>query len=164
MKIPIAYSPMQDANVSLAVGGENRSVVQRLVAALIALTSGSLAAWALFQHPFGILFPGLAVLVLVAAQSRWPHAWLVLIPSLLPIIDLASTTGAIYVTESDLLIATTIAAGYARIAWISHRPSAYLSAASLSPLVLLLLTILTVSYVVSAMRGFLPYAPFDAQL
>ncbi|HUW38689.1 MAG TPA: hypothetical protein VMV91_15290 [Rhodocyclaceae bacterium] len=70
--------------------------------------------WALLHHPFGPFLVGAVALGYCAVLSRHPHAWLFFVPALLPMIDLATITGSIYLTESDLLLAATVAMGYAR--------------------------------------------------
>ncbi|OIR07154.1 hypothetical protein GALL_107430 [mine drainage metagenome] len=121
--------------------------------------------WALLHHPFGPLWPSVVTLAYCVLLLWRPHAWLFLVPALLPVIDLTATTGAIYLTESDLLLAATLVMGYARSAWDGpggdqpHR-----AAFGLSRFAGALLALLALSYAMSAARGFLPYMPFDQQL
>jgi len=51
----------------------------------------------------------LALGVYALALARDPGTWLVVVPALLPVLDLAQWTGSIYIDEFDLLVMTTIA-------------------------------------------------------
>jgi VanZ family protein len=53
---------------------------------------------------------GLAALLFlyVAVLARWPAAWLVVVPAVLPALDLAMWTGWFYVGEADLFILVTV--------------------------------------------------------
>jgi hypothetical protein len=72
------------------------------------------------SHPLGWKWPlmGLFAFALMAALRR--DAWLVLLPGLLPVVDLAPWTGMIHFTESDALVLCTLAVFGLREAW---RPS-----------------------------------------
>src|SRR6478735_10063083 len=93
-----------------------RGPVVRVAAATIAVTSFGFIAWAVSSHPAGLLLPGAVVLAYWVVLWRWPAAWLIAVPALLPVIDQATTTGDIYTTESDMLLAATIAFGFTRFA------------------------------------------------
>ncbi|HUY04954.1 MAG TPA: hypothetical protein VMV33_16880 [Rhodocyclaceae bacterium] len=137
----------------------------RLSAASLAAVAATALGWALLHHPFGPILPSAVVLGYCAVLFRRPHAWLFFVPALLPVIDLTTITGSIYLTESDLLLAATVAMGYARIAWVGGRIAVpHRAAAGISLFGGFLLASLAASYTVSAARGFLPYLPFDQQL
>lgn len=61
-------------------------------------------------HPFGPLSGGLIAAVLVVGMCLHRLAWLVLVPGLMPVIDLAPWSGAIYLTESDALVCSALLA------------------------------------------------------
>ena len=84
-----------------------------------------------------------------------PEAWLLVVPAVLPVVDLAPWTGWIFVEEVDLLLLTTLAVGYLRM---GNRPAGVRipSAAKL------LFGLLALSYLISTMRGLLPLPRFDA--
>lgn len=137
---------------------------------LARLASGGIAAaalgflvWAVARHPFGPWLPALGVLAAFAVMLRWPAGWLVLVPALLPVIDLTPWTGDIFVTEADLLLATTLLAGHARLAVGRRVPPVHAAQARVSPTAGLLLGLLTLSWALSVARGFLPYEPLAAQ-
>jgi O-antigen ligase len=78
----------------------------RLAVAMAAL---SLAALAVAGYP---LMPGLlaaGLLLYAAVLWRWPVAWLVVVPAVLPSFDLAPWTGWSMVEESDLVVLVTVA-------------------------------------------------------
>lgn len=62
-------------------------------------------------HPLGLLVGLSLVLVLLVSMSVRRDAWLVLVPALLPVADLAGWTGAIHFTESDALVLSALAVG-----------------------------------------------------
>jgi hypothetical protein len=89
----------------------------RLAHAGLALAALAAALWIAGHHP---LASGLALAGVAAAfalQWRWPHAWLTLLPALMPVLNFAPWTGWIVVDEFDLLVLAAIAAGHARLAW-----------------------------------------------
>lgn len=71
--------------------------------ALALLGAGGLVLFA-GSHPFGPLPGGLMAAALVAGMCAHRQAWLVLVPGLMPVIDLAPWSGAIHLTESDALV------------------------------------------------------------
>lgn len=161
------------ADVSLPKARESRRRRRGSAAgsgALARLASGGVAAlalaflaWALARYPFGPLMPAIGVAVGLAVFWRWRALWLVLVPALLPVIDLTPWTGDIFVTESDLLLATALLAGHARLALGRRAAPAHTAQARISPTAGLLLGLLMLSCVFSVARGFLPYQPLSAQ-
>lgn len=137
----------------------------RLSAASFAAVAATALGWALLHHPFGPFLPSAVALGYCAVLFKRPHSWLLFVPALLPVIDMATITGSIYLTESDLLLAATVVIGYARIAWASGRINEpHRDTAGISWFGGVLFGLLAVSYSLSAARGFLPYLPFDQQL
>jgi len=81
-----------------------RLPVRRAGAALLA----ALAVAGLWSHPLGAaLGAALALYALLLARS--PRLWLVLVPALLPALDLSRSAGLRLVEEGDLLVAVTLA-------------------------------------------------------
>ncbi|MCW8949128.1 MAG: heparinase II/III-family protein [Sedimenticola sp.] len=86
---------------------------------------------------------------------RFPWLWMIIVPTLLPVLDLTPTTGRIYFGEFDLLILVTIASGFLRSeAWITPL------ALSWRRWTLILLLVIWQSY--TALKGLLPLQPIDA--
>jgi hypothetical protein len=90
------------------------SAASTLVAAL-ALGGGVVIA---AHHPLDARIGLLAFGTWVACAWRWPHAWLFVVPALLPAASLAPWTGWQMVDEFDLLLLGTLAAGHARLAQV----------------------------------------------
>ncbi|MCE3261600.1 MAG: hypothetical protein K0R43_679 [Pseudoduganella sp.] len=84
-----------------------------------------------------------------------PHAWLLAVPALLPVLDFAPWTGWFFLEELDLLLLATCAAGY----WGLGRtaPTTKLPGPLRVALGLFLLC-----YAIAAWRGMTPLAPLDA--
>ncbi len=87
--------------------------------AWLLLAGFGLAGVALFalSHPFGWLIGALIGGGLLVAMAAHRHAWLVLVPGLAPVIDLATWSGAIHFTESDALVLAALALAAAREGW-----------------------------------------------
>lgn len=81
--------------------------------ALLALAAGAAIA---AHHPLSAAVALLAWGLWVACAWRWPHAWLFVVPALLPAASLAPWTGWQMVDEFDLLLLGALAAGHARLA------------------------------------------------
>lgn len=82
---------------------------------LLALALAALLAWAAFHFPFNkaLLYGALAA---YAGLLWWrPRAWLLVVPALLPVLDLAPWTGWFYLEELDLLLLASAAVGYWRL-------------------------------------------------
>lgn len=79
-----------------------------LQAAALACACALLAA--VWSYPLGGAWLGAGILAYLWVLRRWPHAWLVLVPAALPVLDLTPWTGRFYFDEFDCLLAATIAA------------------------------------------------------
>ncbi len=82
------------------------------IATLCVLLTALLAAR---YEPGVLLAAGCCVLYAVVLSVR-PHAWLIAIPALVPILDLRPFTGWSFFGELDLVVLVTIVMGYGRIA------------------------------------------------
>ncbi len=131
------------------------------VSALVALAALGLWAW---HHPLDrVAATAIAALAVMAFMAR-PSAWLIVLPALWPIIDLAPLTGWIHFTESDALVLTVVAGVGLREALAPSLPVRGAPAFRLSPVALLVAVLWLVSYGVSAWRTPIPLPPFDASL
>lgn len=70
---------------------------------LMLFAAGGLAAFVAL-YPVGVLGAVAVCAVFIAALATRRLLWLFLLPALLPVVDLASWTGAIHLTESDALV------------------------------------------------------------
>jgi len=89
-----------------------RTVFCGLLAAAAATAGVVLAT----QHPLAPVAVATLFAVWSVVAFRWPLAMLVVLPGLLPIIDLATWTGWFAFEEFDLLVLGAAAAGYLRLA------------------------------------------------
>lgn len=111
-------------------------------------------AYALVAYPVGAI--GLAGFFCVYSYLLWrfPVAWLIAIPALLPILDFAPWTGRFFFDEFDLLVLTTLAVYYWRM---PKQPATPL----FSKVTRLVLWVFVLVYTISLLRGLLPFVPID---
>ena len=69
-----------------------------------------LAVFAL-RHPFGVMAGGAIAVAFVVLMSVRRGAWLLCVPALAPVVDLAGWSGGIHLTESDALVTSALLAG-----------------------------------------------------
>ena len=67
------------------------------------------ATLALVRYPLGATWLAVGLCAYGAALLRWPNAWLLVLPGLLPVLDLAPWTGWLFLDEFDLFAMVTIA-------------------------------------------------------
>ena len=128
------------------------------VAVASALVGGILA----LHYPIAPVAVFVALALWIAINVRWPRAWLVAIPALLPICGFATWTGWFTFEELDLLILGTAAGGYARRAWVQGLDAAGTRAPSVrTPLIAIILALLfALSYGLSLQRGIVDAGEF----
>lgn len=125
--------------------------IQRLSAVGILLT----AAFTLLDFPVADnwLAAGFAIYLLLL--WRYPWLWLVVLPALLPVLDLTPASGRIFFGEFDLLVLITVATGLMRgEAWFTPLQI------NRKRWILILLLIIWQSY--TALKGLLPIQLIDA--
>jgi hypothetical protein len=124
-----------------------RFVALMLVAAVVA---------ALWQFPFVPLLLSAGLIIYGAVLYRYPLAWLLVLPAVLPVLDLAPWSGWFFFDELDFVVLLTVAAGL----WRSEaRPS---ESQSLGTSLWCAIVLLALSYSISLSIGLLPLAPWDA--
>ena len=126
----------------------------RLALAVVAVACAVLALWLAMHHPLSPPLAVAGVLLLAAAQARWPGLWLVALPALLPWLGLAPWSGWLLVEETDLAVLAVAAGGW--LHW-SLRPARQgLAGRGSRPMLglgLLLLALWAVLVAVAAQRG-----------
>jgi len=125
------------------------------IAKSIACIIFALLFWKITDHPNSSITL-MAVLILYGIILRkYPQAWLIIIPALLPIADLSPWTGRLFFTELDYFILLTfgISLWYGR--WKSPIQS-------IKPVTLILLAIYIFCYFISLLKGLLPLQTMDA--
>lgn len=75
-----------------------------LFAALVMLV----AAFVVLRYPLGSGWLAMGLGAYAAVLWAWPRLWLIVVPAVLPSIDLTPWTGWLYATESDLVLLVTI--------------------------------------------------------
>ncbi len=123
--------------------------LQRAAAAAI----GVLVLWLLVQYPVAPLALAAALALYGTALWRWPRAWLLVIPALVPALDLVPWSGWFYWESVDFFLAVTLMVVLAR-PWRATTPSVLPGTA--------LILLLALSQAVSTVIGLLPPAAIDA--
>ncbi|GGZ08904.1 hypothetical protein ACFFTM_24260 [Pseudoduganella plicata] len=123
--------------------------------AALLLLAGALSVYPLAANP--ATGPWLFGALAAYAVLLWyrPTAWLLVVPALLPVLDFAPWTGWFYLVELDLVLLTTCAVGYWRLAAVPVP-------VRLPPLTALALLLTVLCLTVAAWRGITPFAPLDA--
>lgn len=118
------------------------------IAALLAIVVG------VHAYPLNSLLLGGGLGVYAAILWFRPYAWLLLLPALLPVLDLGPWSGWIFFNEFDFVVLTTIAVCYIRIGAASRFFSA-------SKTTIVLVLMLALSYLASLVIGLFPLQPLD---
>ena len=119
--------------------------------AVLLLAGVGVWAW-LFPRWGPEVLAGLALYALVLARYR--HAWLLVVPAALPLLNLAPGTGRFFFDEFDMLMATTVAMAL----WRGTSPHR----TTLSRPLALAFALFGLSVVTSLVIGLLPLSPLDA--
>jgi len=90
----------------------------------IALAVPTALAWLAGVATFPLAWPILATALLLYALLLWfyPLAWLLVVPALLPALDLSPLTGRLPLDAFDLVVLTTLLVGYLRVLGVHRRP------------------------------------------
>jgi len=150
--------PEQDlafAQPSRAEHGASPSLALRLAQAGFALPLLLLAGWLVWDYPVG--GPWLALLLLLLAVAQWlqPTAWLILLPALMPVLELPPWSGRLLLDEYDAVLALLAAVALLRGDYGG-------GARQVMRRSYLPLWLLGLSVAVGLARGLLPLAPLDA--
>ncbi|MBK1640321.1 hypothetical protein CKO12_00170 [Chromatium okenii] len=77
----------------------------------------AVVGWGALHQPVAPLELGAGLVVYLLLLWRYPAAWLVILPALLPVLDLTLWTGRLYGGEYDLIVGATLALGLLRGMW-----------------------------------------------
>ena len=121
-------------------------------AALLALAAAFAGLLLAGHHPLAPALAGGAFVLAAFSFWRWPTAWLVALPALLPVLAFAPWSGWITFEEFDLLLLAVAAGGYAGIA-MQPRAAAGSGPPRLSPFALLGLALMAASVLLALGRG-----------
>ncbi len=123
---------------------------------LVALMLVSAVVAALWRFPFAPLLLSVGLIIYGAILYRYPLAWLLVLPALLPVLDLAPWSGWFFFDELDFVVLLTVAAGL----WRNEaRPR---ESRALGVWLSCAIGLLALSYVISLWIGLLPLSPWDA--
>ncbi|MBA3033155.1 MAG: hypothetical protein KKF85_08135 [Gammaproteobacteria bacterium] len=121
-------------------------VIYSSLPALLALAAGMFLAG---HHPLSPMMAMLGCGIAMLLCALIPHVWLLLLPALLPIVDLAPWTGWLTFEEFDILVLGAAAGAWLHHGWQSPTDHGYRPSLALLGLVALLLPGLAWSF----MRG-----------
>ncbi len=141
--------PVAEARAARA-GFDARNAALRVIALMLT----AVIVVALARFPVATLWLCAALLVYAAILWRYPHAWLVALPALLPALDLTPWSGWFFLTEFDLFVAATLAVGY----W---RKGTQIGTAVCPRGLVPLLAALATSYLISLLISMWPLQPPD---
>jgi hypothetical protein len=122
---------------------------------MLALLLLGCAVAACLIYPLSGTWLAVALLLYSAALWRYPSLALPAVLALLPLLDFSPWSGWILLNEFDLVLAVTAAV------WLIRPPTATVGP-RLPPVAKWLIAGVAASFVVSALLGFLPLAPLDA--
>jgi len=114
-----------------------------------------LAACLVWGFPRWELWLGAGLCVYVLALWKYPPAWLLVVPALLPVLNLAPSTGRFFFDEFDLLMVCTTAMAL----WHGSNRE---RTATLAPAATVAVVLFGGSYFISLLIGLLPLQPVDA--
>jgi len=114
---------------------------------LLALVGWFIADFPILRVPLAVGFA-----VYGACLWRWPWLWLVAVPALLPLFDLASWSGRFFFDEFDAVVLLTVGV-------LALRENAPVPTTPLSRGTLIVLALLALSYAVSSLIRLWPPAP-----
>lgn len=123
------------------------------------LAAACAAAGVTLASHYPLSAPAAMLLFMLAAAASWwrPHAWLVWLPALLPVVGFAPWTGWITFEELDLLVLAVATGGYARRAWRTpHETGAQVArhGSSAAALIGLTVALFAASTLLAMARGF----------
>ena len=131
-----------------------RAAGLRWPSALVAVACAALGGWLCLHYPVAPWVASALFAAACAVALRWPDAWLLAVPILLPLIGFAPWTGWITFEELDLLVLATATGGYLRSALGALPPSKGRRAHLVSPGPLLLMLLFAGSMLLALFRGF----------
>jgi hypothetical protein len=128
---------------------------------MVAALAGAGLAAALTVFPLERSWLGLILLAYGVTLCWRPRLWLLLLPMLLPALDLAPVTGWFFFDESDLLLLLTVMVSYASVRRLGPGPAAQPGDPRLPAGVSVCLAVLAIAWAVGVWRGARPWPPPD---
>ena len=122
---------------------------------LLAALAFGVALYGLWSQPFARVPLAVGALLYMLLLLRYPQAWLILVPGLLPVLDLAPWSGRFFFDEFDLMLLLTLAVGY------EHLSTGRIGKTRLPPGLLFVLGLFAISSLISLALALFPLAPLD---
>ncbi len=123
---------------------------------LLSLVFFATTAYAVADYPFARVFLGVLLAAYTVCLLAQPAAWLLLLPIVLPLVNLAPWSGRFYLEDFDFFVWATLASALWQGAYsLSVRPR--FTAAPW-----LLIAFFLTTHCIAAVRGLLPFAALDA--
>ncbi|MDT8426765.1 MAG: VanZ family protein [Methyloprofundus sp.] len=130
---------------------KTKNPIAKSIASLIL----ALLIWKITDYPNSAIALMAALILYAIILSKYPQAWLMVIPALLPITDLSPWTGRLFFAEFDYFIILTFAISL----WYGRCKSPL---AIIKPVALFLLAIYAFCYFISLLKGLFPLQAIDA--
>jgi VanZ family protein/O-antigen ligase len=114
-----AEKPMEadESTESVATEAVSDGLPLRPMGVLISVVAGLAALVGILSYPVGAVLLMLTAAAYSALLYRRPWLWLLVLPSVLPVLDLSPITGRLLLDEFDILVLVTLVVGYCR--WYS---------------------------------------------
>lgn len=129
--------------------------ISTLLARTVSIAAFCAVALVLFRYPLGAIWLALGISIYTLLLIYYPLAWLIVIPALLPVLDLAPWTGWFFLDEFDLFVIVTVAVNLWRRETLDTRQRL------ITPF-RLVLSMVALSYAISLAIGLFPLDPLDA--
>jgi hypothetical protein len=143
--------PMIDSSEVCCAQSGGRAALRRSIAVILVM----IVAGALTVYPFAPFPLAIGLCAYGAIVYRYPHAWLIVLPALWPVLDLAPWSGWFFFEEFDFFILITGAVAF----W---RPFARQRFSQIPVLLRIGIGALAASYLASLLVGLFPLEPLDA--
>jgi hypothetical protein len=156
---PVAQNdprPSAESAESTATAGTSFALPRpHPIALMLSLGTLAGAGWGLWTFPRFQVPLGIALVLYLLLLVGFRHAWLIVIPALLPVLDLAPWTGRFFLDESDLFLLVTVGAA------LLHRPHPQAGPFLPNPIVVLG-WLFAASTLLALIAGLLPLSPLDS--
>ena len=122
---------------------------------VLAVALLAVVIYAIICYPLGPAWLATGLVLYGLLLWRHPAAWLIVIPALLPILDLTFWSGRLFFGEFDIVILFTVAVACWRAPLATGQPA-------LLPKASWIIGVIAVVQLVSTVIGLLPFVPLDA--
>lgn len=124
-------------------------LINGIISRIVAIALTVVVLWLTADLTFARSYVAAALILCFGLQLRFPQAWLLYLPALLPVCDLGLWSGRIYVNEFDLLVLTTATAHFWRAPDAHQFPNLATKGGAI-------IALLSISFLVSTLIGAIP--------